>query len=312
MATCSGEVRHAEIDRQDRQPPPRPLPGRALSWAAALAFALSACGGGGATPPRPNLQGTLQVVVEPRAAMVSVAQGGTVVGILQGSGTFDLPAGSYQATATATDHEPQTVPVTITARRTTPLAFDLTPVSRMRFEGEWVWVVAFSSNATYEGFLSVSTALDDSSDGSIRNAEGGVWRWCVFGVRNCPNPTGVGFFADYQDQWMVAFSEVPTFIKLIGFDRDGELEFDEDGRPMFIGVGNWYFASGSRAVVGVGLARVSGNPTFRSSDALGSSWPELTDGAWPTDAAAADAADPVDLRSATRQALLAAVERATD
>jgi hypothetical protein len=203
-----------------------------------LLVGLAACTtSGGGEPSAPTTQGTLEVAVTPATATVSITQSGAVAGILQGAGVIALPAGDYQVTATATDHEPRTVAATITAGQTRSLPITLAPISRMRFEGEWLWIALFSSGLRYEGFLSVSTPLADSSDGSIRNAEGGIWRWCTLGVGRCPNPTGVGFFADYEDEWMVAFSEVPTNIKLIGFDEDGELRLSSN--PTFASSGGF-------------------------------------------------------------------------
>ena len=138
------------------------------------------------------------------------------------------------------------------------------PTPELQYRGEWVWVLEFaSSGIRFEGLQSISDPIEDSESGALTDAEGGIWRWCVLGFDNCDTPSGLGLMATYEGSDLIlSFADEAAFIKALIVDEDGELEFNDEGDPIFAGLGEWYFDSGESARVGLAMIRASETPEF--------------------------------------------------
>lgn len=144
--------------------------------------------------------------------------------------------------------------ITVSVKATNPV---------QRYRGEWLWVALFNDGSGYEGFLSISQALPNTTDS--RGIEGGVWRWCTVSVQRCPTPSGTGLLGELRvsGRWLLSggFSD-DRQIKAVFLDSDNRIGNEVQGRPTVLGDGRWYFYSGLEEDFEFAMAKISDTPTY--------------------------------------------------
>lgn len=144
--------------------------------------------------------------------------------------------------------------------------------ARVPYYGEWVWVVTFSNQSTFNGKMGVSVRERESA--SFKNGGVGVSQRCLAGLDACQYADNRGSINTYLASGGGAYLSADYYdttadeLKWVGLDADGRVGSEVSGKPTITGTGRWYFTSGGSASVGFALVQVGTEPAVKLGGAL--------------------------------------------